>query len=250
MPLHPDFLRLPLAHRALHDRAKGRPENSRAAICAAVEAGYGIEIDLQLSCDGVPMVFHDYTLDRLTGHSGAVHAKTAAQLGATGLRDAQDGIPTLSQVLSLVDGKVPLLVELKDQDDPQGAGGGPLEQAAAQVLTQYGGPLAVMSFSPLAMARFHAAAPQIATGLTTCAYSAEHFPDMPAVLRSRLSQISDYNAIGGSFISHQWQDLDMARVHDLKARGAAILCWTIRTSEHAAQARQIADNITFEGFLA
>ena len=90
IPLPADFLRLPIAHRALHDRAAGRPENSRAAIRAAVAAGYGIEIDLQPSADGVAMVFHDDTLQRLTGREGPVSALTAAELQATRLRDAED----------------------------------------------------------------------------------------------------------------------------------------------------------------
>jgi glycerophosphoryl diester phosphodiesterase len=85
--LPPDFLRLPLAHRALHDRAARRPENSPAAIRAAVAAGYGIEIDLQLSRDGIAMVFHDETLDRLTDQTGLVADRDAADLGAIPLRE-------------------------------------------------------------------------------------------------------------------------------------------------------------------
>ena len=105
--LPPEFLSHPLAHRALHDRAKGRPENSRAAIRAAVAAGYGIEIDLQLSADGVAMVFHDEELGRLTEATGWVNQRSAAALGALRLRDAADGIPTLAEVLALIAGAVP-----------------------------------------------------------------------------------------------------------------------------------------------
>ena len=79
-PLHPDFLRLPVAHRAYHDRAAGRPENSRAAIRTAVAAGYAIEIDLQPSADGRAMVFHDYDLRRLTGADGMIRQHSAADL--------------------------------------------------------------------------------------------------------------------------------------------------------------------------
>ena len=73
------FLERPIAHRALHDLAAGRPENSRAAISAAVAAGYGVEIDLQLSSDGVAMVFHDERLERLTGARGLLGARDAAE---------------------------------------------------------------------------------------------------------------------------------------------------------------------------
>ena len=78
--LHPDFLTKPLTHRGLHDVSEGRPENSRAAIRAAIEMGYGIEIDLQLSADQTPMVFHDYGLHRLTAAAGAVSQLSANQL--------------------------------------------------------------------------------------------------------------------------------------------------------------------------
>ena len=98
-PLPAAFLTRPIAHRALHDRAARRPENSRAAIRAAIAAGYGIEIDLQLSADGVPMVFHDETLDRLTAERGPVRARSARELGEIRLKGSEDRIPTLAQVL-------------------------------------------------------------------------------------------------------------------------------------------------------
>ena len=84
--LPPAFLDRPIAHRALHDKSQGRPENSVEAIRAAVEAGYGIEIDLQLSSDGEAMVFHDYDLARLTAVEGPVRTRSAAELGAIPLR--------------------------------------------------------------------------------------------------------------------------------------------------------------------
>ena len=89
------FLKLPIAHRALHDRAQGRIENSAQAVKAAVAAGYGIEVDLQLSSDGVPMVFHDEALDRLTEESGPIITRTAADLGRIRLKGSADTIPTL-----------------------------------------------------------------------------------------------------------------------------------------------------------
>lgn len=89
--LDPEFLRAPLAHRALHDVADGRPENSRAAISAAMAHGYGIEIDLQLSRDGAAMVFHDYDLKRLTGQSGPVQQREAAELCGVALLGGGEG---------------------------------------------------------------------------------------------------------------------------------------------------------------
>ena len=250
VPLPEAFLATPIAHRALHDRAAGRPENSRAAVRAAVAAGYGIEIDIQPSADGVPMVFHDYDLRRLTGVPGRVRAFTARELGATRLLDAEDGIPTLAEVLEIVGGAVPLLIELKDQDGAMGTDVGPMERAVAELLRAYQGPVAVMSFNPHAVAAFHAAAPGIPVGLTTSAYRAEDWPLLPAAVRERLTLIPDYDAVGGCFISHEAADLGAARVAELKAHGAAILCWTIRSAKAEALARTIAQNVTFEGYAA
>ena len=244
------FLTTPIAHRALHDRAAGRPENSRAAVAAAVAAGYAIEIDIQPSADGVPMVFHDYDLRRLTGVGGRVRGLTAAELGALPLLDAEDGIPTLAEVLEIVGGKVPLLIELKDQDGALGPEVGAMERAVAEGLAGYKGPVAVMSFNPHSVAAFAAGAPGVPVGLTTSAYTPEDWPLIPAPVRDRLREIPDYEALGASFISHEAADLGRARVAELKARGAAILCWTIRSPAAEAKARATAQNITFEGYLA
>ena len=104
MPLPADLLRRPIAHRALHDRSAGRPENSPAAIRAAVEAGYAIEIDVQGTSDGQAVVFHDEWMERLTEATGFVKDYTAADLGRITLRHSTDTIPTLPQVLAIVAG--------------------------------------------------------------------------------------------------------------------------------------------------
>jgi len=250
MALHPDFLRLPIAHRALHDRAAGRPENSRAAMRAAVAAGYGIEIDVQPSGDGVAMVFHDYDLRRLTGVPGPVRGLSARKLAMLRLLDAEEGIPTLAEVLGIVAGHVPLLIEIKDQDGGLGPDIGPLERAVAGDLAGYAGPVAVMSFNPHSVAAFHAAVPGVAVGLTTSAYTPEDWPLIPAATRDHLRGIPDYDRVGASFISHEAADLNRPRVAELKARGAAVLCWTIRSPQAEVLARRMADNVTFEQYLA
>jgi glycerophosphoryl diester phosphodiesterase len=250
VPLPPAFLTIPIAHRALHDRAAGRPENSRAAVRAAVAAGYGIEVDVQPSSDGVPMVFHDYDLRRLTGTGGRVRGHTAAALSATRLLDADDGIPTLAEVLALVGGRAPLLIEIKDQDGGMGPDTGGIEEAVSAVLGGYAGPVAVMSFNPHSVAAMATAAPDVPRGLTTSSYTAEDWPLLPAATRDRLRNIPDYDRCDASFISHQANDLTRPRVAELKAAGAAILCWTIRSPEAEATARKVAGNITFEGYAA
>ena len=248
--LDPAFLKAPIAHRAFHDRAAGRPENSLAAVRAAVAAGYGIEIDLQPSADGVAMVFHDDDLDRLTGQAGPVAAKTAAELGRLRLLGTDQPVPTLAQVLAEVAGRVPLLIEVKDQDGALGPKVGALEAAAAAELRRYDGPLAVMSFNPHSVAALAQELPGVARGLTTGSYPPDNWPQVPAAVLQRLRGIPDYDRVGASFISHEARDLARPRVAELKGQGARILCWTVRSAADEARARAIAENVTFELYPA
>ncbi|MDH3263886.1 MAG: glycerophosphodiester phosphodiesterase family protein [Paracoccaceae bacterium] len=249
VPLPPVFRGAPLAHRGLHQREDGRPENSRAAFRAGIASGYGIECDVQLSADGRAMVFHDHDLGRLTQAEGPVHGRTAAELSRIPLRYSNEGIPTLEEVLGLVSGRAALLIEIKDQDGAMGENVGTLELAVAADLARYGGPVAVMSFNPHSVAAFGRAAPRVPRGLTTAAYDAKHWPALPAATRDRLREIPDYDRLGATFVSHEARDLHRPRLAELKAKGATLLCWTIRSAEEEAAARRHADNVTFEGYL-
>lgn len=250
MMLPVSLLAKPITHRGLHDVTDGRPENSIEAIDAAMDHGYGIEIDLQLSKDGVAMVFHDYHLARLTAENGPVAQRTAAELGAIPLTGGKAGIPTFSEILARVAGKVPLLIEMKDQDGAMGENVGILERAAAAELARYNGDVAVMSFNPHAVIAFGEAAPTIPRGLVTSGFDYESWAPLPADVCDHLRGIPDYDRTGGCFISHEGPDLARARVADLKAAGANVLCWTIKSPEQEAEARKFADNVTFEGYLA
>ena len=248
VPIAPDFLRLPLAHRGLHAASQGCIENSASAFAAAVFAGYGIELDVQRSADDVAVVFHDDDLDRLTDATGAFRDWTAAELGRTRLRGSTDTIPTLKEVLALVAGRVPLLVEIKENWNTMKDTDGILERSVAAALIGYAGPVAVMAFNPHCIAHMARLAPDVPRGLTTEAYDPVLNAPIPAEVCDRLREIPDYDRTGSSFISHQISDLGRPRVADLKAKGAAILCWTVRSVEDEAKARQIADNVTFEGY--
>lgn len=250
VPLPAAFLSAPLAHRAYHNRALRRPENSPGAVQAAIEAGYGIEIDLQLSRDGVAMVFHDEWLERLTEATGLVKDRTAAELGRIRLRDCDDAIPTLTAILAQIAGRVPLLIELKDQTDTMSQTDGRLEAATVAALADYQGPVAVMSFNPHTIAHMARLAPRIPRGLTTSAYEPAEWSPLDPAICDRLRPIPDYDHTLSSFISHEAADLSRARVAALKAAGAAILCWTIRSPAAEAKAREVAQNITFESYPA
>lgn len=244
------LLSVPIAHRALHDWQKRRPENSPAAIKAAIAAGYGIEMDLQLSSDGVAMVFHDDGLDRLTAERGPVRARTAAALQRIALQDSTDTIPTLAQVLALVAGRVALLIEIKDQSLTMTETDGRLEAAGVAALVGYNGPVALMSFNPFAVAHLARLAPHLPRGIITSGYDPQGWSPLPAATCDSLRGIPDYDRTGASFISHEASDLARPRVAELKSEGAAVLCWTIRSPVAEAKARTIAQNITFEGYAA
>ena len=243
-----EFLTRPIAHRALHDASDGRPENSRAAVNAALEHGYGIEIDVQLTSDGQAAVFHDYALERLAGREGIVREPSMPELASIALKGSNETIPDLAEVLDLVAGRVPLLIEIKDPDETFGPDVGSLEGAVARTLAEYDGPAAVMSFNPHSVAAMQTLAPGVPRGLVTCAFRETEWP-VPRARRAELAGISDYERAGASFISHDIRDLECARVLELRQSGASILCWTVRSAEEERRARAIAANVTFEGYL-
>ncbi|MGB0440438.1 MAG: glycerophosphodiester phosphodiesterase family protein, partial [Paracoccaceae bacterium] len=223
--LDPAFLARPLAHRALHDRAAGRPENSLAAVRAAVRAGYGIEIDVQMSRDGRAMVFHDYDLGRLTKEVGAVQLRDAAVLGQIALRDGEgQTIPTLEQVLAQIAGAVPVVIEIKDQDGALGPDVGRLEAAVVQAVHAYTGPVAVMSFNPHSVAWFGHHAPWMARGLVSDRFEPSGWPAVPKARLAALRPLPDVARLGVGFISHHWESLGDAPVRAARARGLPVLC--------------------------
>lgn len=245
--LHPDFLRLPIAHRGLH--GPDAPENSRAAFEAAIAAGYGIELDVQPAGDGRAMVFHDDDLARLCDVPGLIRETRPGDLAALRLAGGDQAIPTLASVLELVAGRVPLLIEIKDQDGRLGGNIGDLQDRVAADLAGYEGPVAVMSFNPVTVAAFGAVAPGIARGLTSCGYGADEWPMLDTEMRARLADLGDFDRAGACFISHDKADLDSDAVARLAQRGVPVLCWTIRSPAEEQAARRIAGGITFEHYL-
>ena len=247
--LDPAFLKTPIAHRALHDASKGIFENCRSAIIAAIEHGYAIEIDLQLSLDGHAMVFHDDTLDRLTDKHGDVPDYTAAELSRIKVGSGQDVIEPLEDILHLIDGRVPLLIELKDQSRQLSQTDGRLEQATIDALSLYHGPVAVMSFNPHMIATMAKLSSDLPLGLTTGSFMDPSW-GIDAERIAHLSQIADFDPKRYSFVSHFALELAAPCIQILKEQGTAIFTWTIRSLEAEAIARQTVDNITFEGYLA
>ena len=158
-----DFKNVRYAHRGLHNET--RPENSLAAFSAAVEGGYGIELDVRLSKDGELVVFHDDTLDRVTSESGRVDAKTFAELKEIRLAGTDERIPSFKEVLDLVNGRVPLLIELKEDAGKYG-----VTEKTLEILEKYKGAFVIESFNPLALGLVKKKAPHIMRG-----FLSQHF---------------------------------------------------------------------------
>ncbi len=240
---------MPLAHRGLHDVSRDIAENSRASFSAAIAAGYGIECDVQLAADGEAMVFHDHDLARLTGRRGSVHQLPTRLLAGVRLLAGGETIPTLADMLAVVAGRAPLLLEIKDQDGRLGPNVGPLETRLADLLGTYAGPVAVMSFNPHSVAAF-AQQSDRPVGLTTCDFNATDWPMLSPLRRNVLAAMSELAPLGATFISHDKADLSSPMVAKARGDGRSILCWTIKSAAQESEARKIADNITFEGYAA
>jgi glycerophosphoryl diester phosphodiesterase len=235
----------PIAHRGYHDRSAGRIENTLPAAEAAIAHNFAIECDLQPTADGRVVVFHDDELDRLTEATGPVGTRTLAELRALRLRDTDALIPTLEDLLDVVDGRVPLIIELKSLFD----GNRRLERAVAPILADYSGPAAVMSFDPQSMWAMRRLAPALPRGLIADAFA--QGPDwghIAALARLALRHLLPAAYVWPHFVSYGIHDLPATAPLMLRHLGVPLICWTIRTPEDWAKARLYTDQITFEGF--
>jgi glycerophosphoryl diester phosphodiesterase len=224
---------VPFAHRGLH--GGGRVENSNGAFRAAAEAGYGIELDVQLSRDGWAMVFHDDRLDRLTNKSGPLAALTAAELRSIRLYTSNEVMPTLGEALAIVAARVPVLIEVKAPDRHVG----PLCEAVAGVLRGYGGPVGVMSFNPEVGAWFARRAPERLRGLVVSEQGKKG-------LRGRIERRLALWRSRADFLAYDIRDLPSDFASLARFAGSAVYTWTVRTDEERARAADFADQIIFE----
>jgi glycerophosphoryl diester phosphodiesterase len=226
----------PIAHRGYHDLSHGRPENTLAAFEAAVAAGYGIECDLQLSADGIPVVFHDDNLQRLVGEAGAVSARTADELRTLAVLGTTERIPTLDDLLALVAGRVPLLIEMK----PAAHHAPALAQETIARLSEYSGRAAVMSFDRSLLAAARVADASLVLGLTA-----------EGDWRSGAGHWRTLFDFKLDFISYAIADLPTpAPILARNMLRVPLLCWTVRTDDERRKAARWTDQITFEGFAA
>ncbi|MGZ8343776.1 MAG: glycerophosphodiester phosphodiesterase family protein [Allosphingosinicella sp.] len=224
---------VPFAHRGLHGGAL--VENSGAAIAAAVDRGYGVELDVQLSRDGEAMVFHDYELDRLTAGQGPVAARTAAELQAFRFRVGTEGMPRLAEALAMIGGRTPLLIEVKSPERRVAR----LCAAVARAVDGYDGPFGVMSFNPEVGAWFARHAPQMPRGLVVTESGRRG-------LRGRIERPLALWRSRADFLACDVRDLPSRFAGAARRRGLPVYTWTVRSEADRARAAAHADQIIFE----
>lgn len=236
----------PIAHRGLHDEAAGIPENSLPAFAAAMADGYAVELDVQASSDGRAMVFHDWSLSRMTGAEGAIGDYDAAYLEALRLGQSGHAIPSLAQVLDLIDGRCPVIVEIKSR---AGAFGeiGVVEAAAYQDLQVYTGPFAVTSFEPRALAWFRQQAPNWHRGQNSGGPQHALASD-PQWRRLALQYLYDVYDARPDFVVYDRTALPCFAASRVRSAGLPVLTYTVRDLTEMRRLDSCTDNIIFEGF--
>jgi len=236
LPSGPSWLRgVTYAHRGLH--GGGRIENSTGAFTAAIDAGLGVECDVQLTADHRALVFHDWELDRLTDETGSVAARTLAELTQVELRGSGGPIPSLRDLLEQIAGQVPLLIELKCKADLPVS---PLCRGVARDLEGYPGQVAVMSFDPRVGLWFFRQAPHLVRGLVISEANAR---TLVGALKRRLRLRSAHP----DFLAYDVRDLPSRFAAALRARGLPVLTWTVSTPHLRERAKLHADGWICEG---
>jgi glycerophosphoryl diester phosphodiesterase len=244
----PDWLTArPVAHRGLHDRARGIIENMPGAALAAVAGNFGIECDIQLTADGEAMVHHDDELGRITEGSGALLGMTAARLKAVVFKDTSERMMSLGDLCALVAGRVPLVIEVKSHFD----GDRKLVARMAEVLSSYRGPAVGMSFDPDQVMALRELMPQLPRGIIAeRSYEEADWPEATPAQRQGMLHLRHALRTQPHFVAY-WVD-DLPAAAPWIARnifGCPLLTWTVRTPEQRATAARCADQMIFEGFV-
>lgn len=240
----------PVAHRGLHDIAAGRVENTLSAVRAAVEHGYAIEVDIQLTADDAIVVYHDDRLARLNQGTGAILDLTLAEVQAVPFQVGDDRIPTLAELFETVAGRVPLVIELK------GTVGRPeidarLTRLFIAAARGYAGPFAAMSFEPAIIEQLRREAPEIIRGIVADdTRNLTWYGHLSPAERFRRRTLLHGLTTRPHFASYCVDHLPAIGPWLLKhVFGRTLITWTVRRPDQVAATRRHADQMTFEGFL-
>ena len=239
----------PIAHRGLHDAARGIVENTASAVAAAVAAGYGIEVDLQLTRDGDAMVHHDDVLGRLTEGTGRLADLDAAALRQVPFRATADRMMTLGELCDLVGTRTTLVVELKSRFDRDAR----LVARVAAVLAGYSGPVAAMSFDPYLVAGLRRTAPRLTRGIVAeRRFDHSEWRQMTSWQRRGMSHLLAHllhaPMTRPDFVAYRVDDLPAPATRLARLCGRPVLTWTVRTPAQRERATEWADQMIFEGF--
>ncbi|WP_130863338.1 glycerophosphodiester phosphodiesterase family protein [Bacilliculturomica massiliensis] len=242
-----------IAHRGLHNKKEGIPENSLPAFQRAVDAGVAIELDVHLTKDGEIVVFHDDSLKRMTGFDRIVEDCTCQELIALKLGGTEYGIPVMSRVLRLVNGRVPLLIELKDNTFS-----GCLAERLMALLSDYRGTYMLQSFNPYVLYWLKKHAPRVKRGqLSQRSFARERAGSEGAAgrLLAGPRQLARKKILGGmlfngltkpDFIAYNIHDLKPEAAKKWRKDGRGLLAWTVRTEGDLRKARWLCGGVIFE----
>ncbi len=237
----------PVAHRGLHDAARGIIENMPAAAEAAVAGNFSIECDIQLTADGEAMVHHDDALGRLTEGSGALLEKTAAELRAVKFKDTPERMMSLGDLCALVNGRVPLVIEVKSHFD----GDRKLVRRMAQVLAAYSGPAVGMSFDPDQVLALRETMPGLPRGIIAQRnYDDDYWKKLTPDQRRSMLYLRHAFRTRPHFVAYWVNQLPAPAPWIARNLfGLPLLTWTVRTPEQRERAARYADQMIFEGFV-
>lgn len=225
-----------VAHRGLHDEES--PENSLSAFEKAIEKGYVIELDVQQIADGTIVVFHDTSLSRMTGQDGYLKNLITEDLSACYLEGTKETIPTFQQALDLINGRTPIIIEVKNTLKV-----GSLESSTLEILKNYKGQFAIMSFNPYVLSWFKENAPEILRGQLSAFFKKDKLSLVKKVVLKKmlLNKVAQPN-----FIAYEAEHLPNRYVR--KFNNLPLLAWTVRSQEEYMRVVKYCDNIIFENF--
>ncbi len=239
------FLHVLYAHRGLYDNTSDAPENSEKAFARAVESGYGIELDIQLSKDGVPVVFHDFTLQRMCGVEGKVCDYTWEELSKFRLGESRETIPCFQEVLRLVDGRVPLIVELKIEGADTS-----LCPIADALLQEYQGVYCIESFNPLGVLWYRRHRRKVLRGQLSEAFPREKVKGYRTLLYFTLENLLLNFLTKPDFVAYDHHVYrNRSRCICRYVYGGLAIAWTVKSQEELDARREDFDLFIFEGFI-
>ena len=229
------LLNTPVAHRGLHSPDDGIPENSMMAYAAAIEKGYPIEMDIQLTKDNALVCFHDDNLKRMTGVDSLVWDKTLEEVESLSLAGTDEKIPLFDDFLKFVNGRTPVVIELKSQRTK-----GVIVDEAIKRLDNYKGDFVVQSFDPFIMREFRKKRPQFIRGQLV---DKSRHKNLPWIADKLLGMAFFNFTVKPDFMN---MNVKYLPVNGRMIKNRRLICWTIRSEEDRIKAEKYADNYIFE----